>query len=235
MTFRQLRTIDLCRFHKRGPQEIRALDGVNLPIEKGEFIAIVGSSGSGKSTLLNLIAGLDTPTSGSIEIDDVSLGTFSRRQLARYRAERIGMIFQTFNLLSQHTALTNVEMALLFSDVARPERRRRAAAMLERVGLSDRLEHRPAELSGGEQQRVAIARAMVKNPALILADEPTGNLDEENSRQICSLLTELHRDGMTVVMVTHDEALARRLCGRQIRLHYGKVVEDSLLPMGESK
>ncbi len=218
---------ELCRYYQRGPQEIRAVDNVTLKIARGEFVGIVGSSGSGKSTLLNLLAGLDTPTTGSIEIGTVSLGALNRKALAAYRARQVGMIFQTFNLLPHHTALRNVEVALYFNDTPRHERHKRSSEMLERLGMGDRLEHRPSALSGGEQQRVAIARALVKRPEVIFADEPTGNLDYENARQISALLTHLNQEGLTVVMVSHDLELARSICGRIIKMHYGRVVDDS--------
>lgn len=220
-------TSGLCRYYQRGPQEIRAVDNVDLNIARGEFVGIVGSSGSGKSTLLNLLAGLDTPSSGKIEIGSIALSSLSRSELAGYRARRVGMIFQTFNLLAHHTALRNVEVALYFNDTPHSERRPRAVEILNRLGMGDRLDHRPASLSGGEQQRVAIARALVKRPEVIFADEPTGNLDYENARQIAELLTDFNKEGLTVVMVSHDLELARSICTRIVKMHYGRVVEDS--------
>ncbi|UCD18552.1 MAG: ABC transporter ATP-binding protein [Candidatus Zixiibacteriota bacterium] len=218
-----IQTHDLCRYYRRGPQQVRAVDGVNLSIDRGEFLGIVGASGSGKSTILNLLAGLDSPTSGSIDFEGVPLGSLNRRQLAAYRAHRVGMIFQSFNLLGHHTALGNVELALYFNDTPHRERTRLAAETLKRLGLGDRLDHRPGDLSGGEQQRVAIARALVKRPEILFADEPTGNLDHENTRQIAELLTDLNRQGLTVVMVTHDLDLARQCTQRMIRMHYGRL------------
>ena len=220
-------TSGLCRYYQRGPQEIRAVDNVDLNIARGEFVGIVGSSGSGKSTLLNLLAGLDTPSSGKIEIGSIALSSLSRSELAGYRARRVGMIFQTFNLLAHHTALRNVEVALYFNDTPHSERRPRAVEILNRLGMGDRLDHRPASLSGGEQQRVAIARALVKRPEVIFADEPTGNLDYENARQIAELLTDFNKEGLTVVMVSHDLELARSICTRIVKMHYGRVVDDS--------
>lgn len=220
-------TSELCRHYKRGPQLIKAIDGVSLSIGKGEFVGIIGSSGSGKSTLLNLLAGLDTQTSGTIRVGDTELHSLSRRELARYRARRVGMIFQTFNLLSHHTALRNVETALYFNDTPRSERHERSREILTRLGIGDRLDHRPADMSGGEQQRVAIARALVKHPEVIFADEPTGNLDYENARQISQLLSDLNEQGLTIVMVSHDLELARSICHRIVRMHYGTIVEDS--------
>jgi len=218
-----LKTESLCRHYKRGNHEIRAVDDVCLEIESGEFVAIVGASGSGKSTLLNLLAGLDSPTSGKVRYRDKTLNELSRRELAAYRAEQVGMIFQSFNLLQHQSALKNVELALYFNHMPRHERENSARDILIRLGLEDRIEHRPADLSGGEQQRVAIARALVKKPELLFADEPTGNLDQDNSNSIADILKELNRDGLTVVVVTHDTDLAGRVAGRIIRMHYGKI------------
>ena len=220
-----LSTDRLCRFYRRGPHEIKAVDEVSLDVEKGEFVGIVGSSGSGKSTLLNLLAGLDTPTSGHITIADQRLDSLSRRLLARYRADRVGIVFQSFNLLQQFSALANVELALYFTDTPASDRRNRAAKVLDRLGMSDRLDHRPSDLSGGEQQRVAIARALVKQPEILFADEPTGNLDYENSRQIADLLSELHHEGLTVLLVSHDIELVSARTQRYVKMHYGRVVE----------
>jgi ABC-type lipoprotein export system ATPase subunit len=219
-------TSSLCRYYRRGRNEVRAVDRVNLHVRRGEFVAVVGASGSGKSTLLNLLAGLDTPTSGYIEVGSQRLDRLSRRDLAAYRAGSVGMIFQSFNLLPHQTALKNVEMALYFTDT--PARRRRGLSrdMLERLGLADRVDHRPADLSGGEQQRVAIARALVKHPEILFADEPTGNLDQDNSVSMVALLTELNREGLTVLMVTHDVETAGRAAGRVVRMHYGEIEDD---------
>jgi putative ABC transport system ATP-binding protein len=221
-----VKTSELCRYYKRGRNEVRALDRVDLGIAKGECLAVVGASGSGKSTLLNLLAGLDTPTSGHIVVGDQRLDRLSRRELAAYRAKQVGMIFQSFNLMSHQTALKNVELALFFSGALRRERRSRATAILERLGLADRMDHRPVDLSGGEQQRVAIARALVKQPEILFADEPTGNLDQDNSVSIAKLLAELNRDGLTVIMVTHDTEMARATAGRIIKMHYGCIVDS---------
>jgi ABC-type lipoprotein export system ATPase subunit len=221
-----LRTIDLCRYYRRGPQEVRAVDMVTVDIGRGEFLAVVGASGSGKSTLLSLLAGLDTPTSGQIEFSGTALDSFSRRELSTYRARQAGMIFQSFNLIAHHTALKNVEMALLFNDTAPRQRRILATGILERLGLADRLDHRPADLSGGEQQRVAIARALVKKPKVLFADEPTGNLDHANTDQIGDILTELNGEGLTVIMATHDLHMAKRFAHRTVRMDYGRVMES---------
>jgi putative ABC transport system ATP-binding protein len=219
-------TSSLCRYYRRGRSEVRAVDRVDLSFDRAEFLAVVGASGSGKSTLLNLLAGLDTPTSGHIRVGPRRLDRLSRRELAAYRAREVGMIFQSFNLLPHHTALKNVELGLYFSGASRRERRSRAAAILDRLGMADRLDHRPVDLSGGEQQRVAVARALVKSPEVLFADEPTGNLDRDNSMSIAALLSELNRDGLTVVLVTHDLELARPTAGRIVRMHYGRIGPD---------
>mgnify|MGYP001587238694 FL=1 len=210
---------------------MRALDGVTLAVGRGEFLGIVGSSGSGKTTLLNLLAGLDTPTTGLVQLappkaglDGAPLSSLSRRQLAAYRAHKVGMIFQSFNLISHYSALQNVETALYFNGTSPKERHRRATAILEQLGLADRMTHRPADLSGGEQQRVAVARAIVKKPEILFADEPTGNLDYDNAQQIVSLLTSLNRDGLTLVLVTHNLEMAQQYTHRTIRLQYGRIV-----------
>ena len=221
-----IRTIDVSRYYSRGPQVIKAVDGVSLSIPQQEFVAVVGSSGSGKSTLLNLLAGLDSPTSGSIEFKGSVLNTFSRRSLSQYRAQSVGIMFQSFNLIYHRTALENVELALYFNGKSSGDRRNLASSMLERLGLADRMTHRPADLSGGEQQRVALARALVKQPAVLLADEPTGNLDQENARQIMTLLSDLNRQGLTVVIVTHDLEIAGKYAHRIVRMHYGRM-EDA--------
>lgn len=222
-----LKTSRLCRYYRRGPQEIRAVDNVDLTVRRGEFLGVVGSSGSGKSTLLNLLAGLDTPTSGSIDFNNVTLGSLSRRELSSYRMRSVGMVFQSFNLLHYKTALENVELALYFSDTGKAVRRERAESSLETLGLSDRLDHRPSDLSGGEQQRVAIARALVKQPEILFADEPTGNLDHDNALQIAELLAKLNREGLTILLVTHNLDLAGSYCSRIITMNYGKIIDDS--------
>lgn len=230
-----LHAVELCRYYRRGLQQVRALDGVSLDVRRGEFLGIVGSSGSGKSTLLNLLAGLDTPTSGSVEFDGSVLSGMSRKQLAGYRAYKVGMIFQSFNLVSHYTALQNVEAALFFNDTRPRERRGLAGAVLEQLGLADRISHKPSDLSGGEQQRVAVARAIVKKPAMLFADEPTGNLDYENTRQIAQLLTALNREGLTVVMVTHNLEMAQECAHRTIRMQYGKVAASGAGTPGEGR
>lgn len=223
-------TVDVRRYYERGRQVVRALDGVSLTIGRGEFLGIVGSSGSGKTTLLNLLAGLDTPTSGTVEIGGVALTSMTRRQLSAYRARKVGMVFQSFNLISHYTALQNVEMALVFNGTHPRDRRRLALAALEQLGLADRTAHRPADLSGGEQQRVALARAIVKKPEILFADEPTGNLDYDNATQIVSLLSTLNRVGLTIIMVTHNLSLAERYAHRMIRMDYGRIADGDHSP-----
>lgn len=220
-----LRTVDLCRYYHRGPQTVRALDGVTITVGRGDFLSVVGSSGSGKTTLLNLLAGLDTPTSGTVELSGVPLTTMSRRQLSAYRAHKVGMIFQSFNLISHYSAMQNVETALYFNGTSPRERRRLASEILERLGLADRMTHRPADLSGGEQQRVAVARAIVKRPEILFADEPTGNLDFENAQQLATLLSALNGEGLTIVLVTHNLEMAQKYSHRTIRMQYGHVVQ----------
>ena len=221
-----IETNNLCRYYKRGSHTVKAVDKVDLKIYHGEYLAIVGSSGSGKSTILNLLAGLDTPTDGTISADGKFLSQMSRRELASYRAHKIGMVFQSFNLIPHYTALHNVEMALYFDETPKSERKEKAAAILESLGMSERLDHRPADLSGGEQQRVAVARALVKEPMVLFADEPTGNLDQENSEQIAQLLDELNKKGITIAMVTHDLNLAEQSARRVIRMDYGHIVDE---------
>jgi len=225
-----LQATNLCRHYQRGKYIVRAVDGITLSIDQGEFLGLVGSSGSGKTTLLNLFAGLDTPTSGILEIEGTPFSTLSRKQLAAYRARKVGMIFQSFNLISHYTALQNVETALYFTGTSYKDRKQLALSALERLGLSDRLTHRPADLSGGEQQRVAIARAIVKKPEILFADEPTGNLDYENANQIIELLTSLNKNGLTIVMVTHNIDIAHQIAHRTIRLRYGRVIDAGSTP-----
>jgi putative ABC transport system ATP-binding protein len=210
-----------------GGQEIRALSGVELGIRRGEFVAIMGPSGSGKSTLLNLLGGLDRPTSGQIVVDGVDITAFDQDALCHYRQHTVGFIFQAFNLLATMSACENVEFPLIFGGVAPAERRRRAQARLTAVGLGLRLKHKPTELSGGEQQRVAIARALVHDPEILLADEPTGNLDSHTGAEVMEVLAQVNREGRTVVMVTHDERVAAR-AHRTIRMMDGVVVSAAL-------
>jgi len=222
-----LSVVDLCRYFRRGQYEVRALDGITIGIQRGEFVGIVGASGSGKSTLLAIMAGLDTPSSGKVRIDGRAIHQMTRQELASYRARRVGMIFQSFNLIPHYTALQNVETALLFNDTPYRERRKLAAEALERLGLAERLTHRPADLSGGEQQRVAVARAIVKRPDILFADEPTGNLDHDNADQVVQLLKDFNGQGQTIVLVTHNLDLARLYAHRIVRLSYGKINDEA--------
>ncbi|RLG54061.1 MAG: ABC transporter ATP-binding protein, partial [Thermoproteota archaeon] len=200
-----LETEGLKKYYKMGPEIVKALDGVDLRVVKGEYISIMGPSGSGKTTLFNMVGGLDKPTAGKIYIDEVDISKLDAYELAWLRCRKIGYIFQTFNLIPVMTALENVMLPMIFAGVDAEERRKRAIELLNRVGLGDRLEHKPVELSGGQQQRVAIARALANNPAIILADEPTGNLDLDTGRSIIMLLHELNREkGVTVMAATHD-------------------------------
>jgi ABC-type lipoprotein export system ATPase subunit len=220
---------DLKKHYPMGGSMVRALDGVTLTVNEGEFIALVGASGSGKSTLLNLIGGLDRPTGGTLKIFGQDLAGMSSAELSVHRSRNVGMIFQSFNLISTMTAADNVTLSMMFAGVARAERDQRAAQLLESVGLGGRQQHRPKELSGGEQQRVAIARALANTPHLLLADEPTGNLDSKTSREIMTLLADVNqKHGKTVIMVTHDPGLAERHAQRTITLSDGLIVSESL-------
>jgi ABC-type lipoprotein export system ATPase subunit len=222
-----IRTENLCRHYRMGETLIRAVDGVSLEVNAGEFVALLGSSGSGKSSVLNLIAGLDRPTSGSVVVQDKDLARLSREELAKYRLHVVGMVFQSFNLIASMTLAENVELPLRFAEVDRGKREGLAQDALERVGLKARMNHRPSELSGGEQQRAALARALINRPQLLLADEPTGNLDSHTGTEIMDLLREFNeRLGMTVVMVTHERALAERYARRMIFLADGKLIDD---------
>jgi putative ABC transport system ATP-binding protein len=210
-----------------GETLIRAVDGVSLEVPGGEFVALLGSSGSGKSSMLNLIAGLDRPTSGSVVVQGRDLAKQSRQELASYRLHVVGMVFQSFNLIASMTLAENVELPLRFAEVDRSQRGALVREALEKVGLRARMHHRPSELSGGEQQRAALARALINRPPLLLADEPTGNLDSRTGTEIMNLIQSFNRDlGMTVLMVTHERALAERYAQRMIFLADGKLVDD---------
>jgi putative ABC transport system ATP-binding protein len=209
-----------------GQSEIRAVNEVTFSVMGGEFVALLGTSGSGKSSLLNLIAGLDTPTGGSVSVAGRDLARMSRDDLARYRRSTVGMVFQAFNLVTAMTVLENVELPMRFAEVPREYRMERARRALQRVGLGQRLEHRPSELSGGEQQRASLARALVNSPPLLLADEPTGNLDSRTGSEIMDLIHQVNAEGTTVLMVTHERPLAERYATRFIFLRDGKLVED---------
>lgn len=222
-----IRSENLCRHYRMGETVIRAVDGVSLKVHPGEFVALLGTSGSGKSSMLNLIAGLDRPTSGSVIVQDRDLAKLSREELAKYRLHVVGMVFQSFNLIPSMTVAENVELPLRFAEVERGRRESLSHEALERVGLQARMNHRPSELSGGEQQRAALARALINRPKLLLADEPTGNLDSHTGTEIMDMVQGFNRElGMTVVMVTHERALAERYAQRMIFLADGKLIDD---------
>jgi putative ABC transport system ATP-binding protein len=216
---------DITRVYTVGSEEVRALDGVSFRVERGEFVAVVGQSGSGKSTLMNILGCLDTPTSGRYAIRGEDVRGLEDDQLADLRNREIGFVFQTFQLLPRSTALANVELPLVYRGVPRRERRQRAQGALEAVGLGNRMHHRPNELSGGQRQRVSVARALVGEPSLLLADEPTGNLDSATGEEMMRLFGDLNRRGHTILLVTHEPRLAAR-CQRAVRLSDGKVVAD---------
>ncbi len=219
----------ITKVYDTGKIQVEALRGIDLTVGRGEFVAVVGPSGSGKSTLLNLLGCLDTPTDGDYRLSGESVAGLDRDRLADIRNRRVGFVFQNFNLLPQLSALENVEMPLLFGGVGRRERRRRALEQLDAVGLADRVEHKPTELSGGQMQRVAIARALAMEPDLLLADEPTGNLDTSSGSDILSVLDHLSKQGRTLMVVTHDPALARR-ADRMVEIRDGEIVEDRPTP-----
>lgn len=214
---------DIKKTYSMGGEEFHALQGVSLQIMPGEFVAIIGPSGSGKSTLMHIIGLLDEPTSGEVLIDGQSVGKISQAERSKLRSKKIGFVFQAFNLLRKTKAIDNVSMPLIYANVSSAERSRRAKAELERVGLESKLNNHPSELSGGQQQRVAIARALINNPSLILADEPTGNLDSKSGTAVMELFRELNKEGKTIVIVTHDPDIANQL-HRQIRIVDGKII-----------
>src|SRR5437867_843821 len=220
-----IETVDLWKTYVMGTEEIHALRGVSLQIERGEYVAVMGPSGSGKSTLMNLIGCLDTPSQGSYLLNGKQVSQMNDNELARIRNEEIGFVFQTFNLLPRATALHNVELPLVYAGIATKDRQQRAKLALQMVELSERMTHRPNELSGGQRQRVAIARALVNNPSILLADEPTGNLDSKTGQEIMALFERLHNAGNTIVLVTHEADVAA-FAYRTIHIRDGRVEDD---------
>ena len=215
---------DVCKTYQVGDEIVRALDHASLTVQDGEFVSIIGPSGSGKSTMMNIIGCLDTADSGEYLLDNIPIEDYTENELAQIRSRKIGFVFQSFNLIPQLTAQENVELPLIYQRVRRSERRRRVAEALERVQLTGRRHHLPSELSGGQQQRVAIARAIAAHPSLILADEPTGNLDSHTGQDIMDIFHELHESGNTIVLITHDDAVARQ-AQRSIHILDGRVKE----------
>jgi putative ABC transport system ATP-binding protein len=228
-----IKTEGLAKHYVLGVETVKALDGVDLEIDTGEFVAVMGPSGSGKSTFMNLIGCLDTPTTGNYWLNGGRVSNLSEDELARVRNQEIGFVFQTFNLLPRATALHNVELPLIYAGVGVKERRQRAEDKLSLVGLGDRMDHRPPELSGGQRQRVAVARALVNEPALLLADEPTGNLDSTTSRDIMKIFVDLNAQGQTIIIVTHEKDIAE-YARRQVHLHDGLIDKDFLNNEGRS-
>ena len=218
---------DIYKIYNVGGEEVRALDGVDLTINNNEYLAIMGPSGSGKSTMMNMIGCLDTPTSGIYHFEGEEVHIMDDAQLASIRNRKIGFVFQTFNLLPKATALHNVEIPLVYANIKKGKRIDMASKALKDVGLGDRMHHKPNELSGGQRQRVAIARALVNNPSIILADEPTGNLDSKSGHEIMEILDNLHSKGNTIILVTHEDDIAKR-AKRTIRLFDGKIIEDEI-------
>lgn len=220
-----VRVVDLCKIYNPGENEVRALDHVNLEIRKGEFVAIIGQSGSGKSTLMNMIGCLDVPTEGTYILNGQNVSKLSDNELSDIRNQEIGFIFQGFNLIANLTAQENVELPLIYRGVPKKERHELSVAALKKVGLAHRMDHRPSEMSGGQQQRVAIARAIAQAPPVILADEPTGNLDSASSMEILDILKQLHAENRTVILITHDNDIAKQ-AKRVIRIKDGKIERD---------
>lgn len=222
-----IRVENVRKIYRMGDNEVRALDGVSLTVEEGEFLIVMGPSGSGKSTLLHVIGCLDKPDDGEIYIDSTPVSKLNDNQLARIRNKMIGFVFQQFNLLPRLTALENVELPMIYAGVPRQLRRNRAKELLELVGLGDRMHHKPTQLSGGQMQRVAIARALANKPAVLLADEPTGNLDSKSGEEILKIFSDLNNEGQTIIVVTHDPDVAK--CGdRIVRMRDGKIVSEEV-------
>ncbi|MCI8872088.1 MAG: ABC transporter ATP-binding protein [Lachnospiraceae bacterium] len=220
-----IRVQDMCKIYNPGENEVRALDHVNLEINRGEFVAIIGHSGSGKSTLMNMLGCLDVPTSGTYYLNGKDVSTMKDNQLSEIRNQEIGFIFQGFNLIANLNAMENVELPLIYRGIGKGERHRLAKEALTKVGLSKRMDHKPSEMSGGQQQRVAIARAIAAEPPVILADEPTGNLDSASTKEIMEILKSLHEAGRSVILITHDNDIADQ-AKRVVRILDGKIVED---------
>lgn len=224
---------DLCKVYNPGENEVRALDHINLEVDTGEFVAIIGQSGSGKSTFMNMLGCLDTPTSGTYFLNGTDVSTMTDNQLSAVRNKEIGFIFQGFNLISNLTAEENVELPLIYRGIDKKTRRQLSREALEMVGLAHRMNHKPSEMSGGQQQRVAIARAIAAKPPVILADEPTGNLDSASSKEILGILKDLHKGGRTVILITHDDGIAAR-AKRVVRIMDGKIESDIINPAFDS-
>lgn len=224
-----IKVTDLCKIYNPGENEVRALDHINLEIERGEFVAIIGQSGSGKSTFMNMLGCLDVPTSGEYLLNGTDVSTMTDNQLSAIRNKEIGFIFQGFNLISNLTAVENVELPLIYRGIDKKTRRKLATEALEMVGLQHRMTHKPSEMSGDQQQRVAIARAIAAKPPVILADEPTGNLDSASSKEILGILKKLHGGGRTVILITHDDGIAAQ-AKRVVRIMDGKIESDIINP-----
>lgn len=228
-----IKVTDLCKVYNPGENEVRALDHINLEVDTGEFVAIIGQSGSGKSTFMNMLGCLDTPTSGTYFLNGTDVSTMTDNQLSAVRNKEIGFIFQGFNLISNLTAEENVELPLIYRGIDKKTRRQLSREALEMVGLPHRMNHKPSEMSGGQQQRVAIARAIAAKPPVILADEPTGNLDSASSKEILGILKDLHKGGRTVILITHDDGIAAR-AKRVVRIMDGKIESDIINPAFDS-